>query len=80
VTASTARPERRARPLGLVERLEEHLRPAGEIEKFFQYLNKPFRMAVLPQPRWLTGNFAESYQVVRLPLAGSGLVNIPGLG
>lgn len=66
-------------PSALVGRLEEHLRPAGHLEKFFQYLNRPFRMAVLPQPRWLTGNFMEA-QVVRLGVKGSGLVNVFGLG
>ncbi|HXJ92636.1 MAG TPA: hypothetical protein VMT20_07110 [Terriglobia bacterium] len=45
--------------------------------RMLQMLNNPFRMAVLAQPRWLTGNFIEPY-FVRLPLSGSG-VNIPGL-
>lgn len=75
-------PDKRARnvvlvPTELIERLDAHLRPAGTIEKFFQYVNKPFRMAVLPQPRWLTGNFGEAY-VIRLPMVGSG-INVPGL-
>ena len=64
-------------PAKKVEQLEKHLRPAGQIEKFFQLLNKPFRMAVLPQPRWLTGNFVEPY-IVRLTINGSGL-NVFGL-
>ncbi len=45
--------------------------------RMLQMLNNPFRMAVLAQPKWLTGNFVEPY-FVRLPLSGSG-VNIPGL-
>jgi hypothetical protein len=64
-------------PAATVERLERHLRPAGEIEKFFQWMNRPFRMAVLPQPRWLTGNFVEPY-LVRLTTTGSG-INVFGL-
>jgi hypothetical protein len=62
----------------LVHRLEQHVRPAGEIEKLFQYANRAFRLAVLPQDRWLTGNFFENF-IVRLGVKGSGLVNIPGL-
>jgi hypothetical protein len=65
-------------PKTLIDQLEKHLRPAGELERMLQMLNKPFRMAVLPQPRWLTGNFVEPY-LIRLPTVGSGLVNIPGL-
>lgn len=64
-------------PTELVERLDEHLRPAGAVEKFFQWLNRPFRLAVLPTPRWALGNFVEAY-LVRLPTVGSG-VNVPGL-
>ena len=41
-------------------------------------LNRPFRLAVLAQPRWLTGNFVEPY-FVRLPTVGSGVVNVPGM-
>jgi hypothetical protein len=63
----------------LVKRLEDHLKPAGEIERFLQMLNRPFRFAVLAQPRWLVGNFVEPY-LVRLPTAGSGAVNVFGLG
>jgi hypothetical protein len=63
----------------LVDRLEQHLRPAGEIERFVQMLNRPFRFAVLAQPRWLTGNFVEPY-LVRLPTVGSGAINVFGLG
>jgi hypothetical protein len=60
-----------------IDRQLKHLQPAGEIFKGFQILNAPFRMAVLPQPRWLTGNFFEPY-VVRLTLSGAGL-NLPGM-
>lgn len=59
--------------------LDTHLRqlkPPGEAERAAQMLNAPFRMAVLPQPRWLTGNILEPY-VVRLPLSGAG-INLPG--
>ncbi len=56
--------------------LMRHLKPAGEAEKLLQLLNGPFRMAVLPQPKWLTGNILEPY-VVRLPFSGAG-INIPG--
>jgi len=63
-------------PKTQVDTLMRHLKPAGEFEKTVQLLNAPFRMAVLPQPRWLAGNFLEPY-MVRLPLSGAG-VNIPG--
>lgn len=53
-----------------------HLAPAGEAERMAQLLNEPFRMAVLPQPRWLTGNVLEPH-LVRLPLSGAG-INLPG--
>lgn len=62
----------------LIDRMNAHLRPAGQLERLLQWMNKPFRMAVLPQFRWLAGNFIEPY-LVRLPTKGSGLVNIPGL-
>lgn len=65
-------------PAELHDRLMEHLKPAGSLERVVQYLNVPFRMAVLPQPRWLTGNFVEPY-AVRLATIGSGVVNIPGM-
>jgi len=65
-------------PAALVKRLEDHLAPAGEIEKFLQMVNRPFRFAVLAQPRWLTGNFVEPY-LVRLPTVGSGAINVPGM-
>lgn len=65
-------------PAELVEQLERHVRPAGPLLRFLQTLNRPFRMAVLPQPRWLTGNFVEPF-LVRLPLSGSGVVNLPGM-
>lgn len=64
-------------PAHQVNQLERQLRPAGEIEKAIQLMNGPFRMAVLPQPRWLTGNFIEPF-FVRMPLSGSG-ANLPGL-
>jgi hypothetical protein len=66
-------------PTTLVKQLEAHLRPAGEIQKLFQMLNRPFRFAVLAQPRWLAGNFIEPY-FVRLPAAGSGAINVFGMG
>lgn len=66
-------------PTELVDRLNEHLAVGnGTVERFFQYLNKPFRYAVLPTPHWLGQNFAESF-LVRLPTKGSGLINVPGL-
>lgn len=58
-------------------RLVKHVAPASEIEKAVQMLNAPFRMAVLPQPRWIAGNFIEPY-LVRLPVKGAG-INLPGL-
>jgi hypothetical protein len=61
-----------------LNRLQRHLTPAGEVEKLAQMLNGPFRASVLAQPRWLAGNFIEPY-LVRLPMSGSGMVNIPGL-
>jgi hypothetical protein len=64
-------------PAAYVNRLQRHILPRGEISKFLQLLNAPFRMAVLPQPRWLTGNVMEPY-AVRLTLSGSG-VNVFGL-
>ena len=33
---------------------------------------------MLPQFRWLTSNFVEPY-LIRLPVEGSGLINIPGM-
>jgi hypothetical protein len=63
-------------PAARVEQLQRHLRPASEIEKFFQMLNKPFRFAVLAQPRWLFGNMAEP--TIRLTTVGSG-INVFGL-
>jgi hypothetical protein len=62
----------------LFDRLNDHLRPAGALQKFAQVLNRAFRYAVLPQFRWLTGNFVEPY-LVRLTTKGSG-VNVFGLG
>lgn len=74
--------DRRARnvvlmPLEEWNRLTEHAHSAGDIEKIVQMMNAPFRMAVLPQARWLTGNFVEP-MFVRLPLSGAG-INVPGL-
>lgn len=65
-------------PADYVQRLEKHLRPAGEITKLFQIINRPFRFAVLATNRWLFGNFVEPY-IVRLTVNGSGL-NVFGLG
>jgi hypothetical protein len=31
-------------PKDLFDQLNEHLKPAGPLEKFFQLLNRPFRM------------------------------------
>ena len=64
-------------PASYVERQIAHLAPAQGLERFFQVLNRPFRYAVLPQFRWLTGNFVEPY-IVRLTASGSGL-NVFGL-
>ena len=63
-------------PKHLHDALEAQLKPASGLGRFVQLLNAPFRMAVLPQPRWLTGNFIEPY-LIRLPLSGAG-VNLPG--
>lgn len=63
-------------PKHLHDALEAQLQPSSQLERSVQLLNGPFRMAVLPQPRWLTGNFIEPY-LVRLPLAGAG-INLPG--
>jgi hypothetical protein len=61
----------------MVNRLLKHVAPAGEIERMVQLINKPFRFAVLAQPRWLAGQFVEPY-LVRLPMYGSGII-LPGL-
>lgn len=63
-------------PKHQLDTLLQHLNPPGEAEKVAQLLNGPFRMAVLPQPRWLTGNFVEPH-IIRLPLSGAG-INLPG--
>lgn len=63
-------------PKGQWDQLMKHAAPSGEIEKLAQMLNEPFRMAVLPQLRWLTGNFVEP-MLVRLPLSGAGII-LPG--
>ena len=83
VTSPDAKGGARARNVVLVkqeyiDRLTRHLQPAGSIQKFLQMLNRPFRFAVLAQPRWLVGNFVEPF-VVRLTVNGSGL-NVFGLG
>jgi hypothetical protein len=65
-------------PTKFVETLNRNLQPAGAIQRFLQYINKPFRFAVLAQPRWLTGNFVEPY-LIRLPTIGSGPINLPGM-
>jgi hypothetical protein len=65
-------------PKPVVDQLLKHLRPAGSVEKFFQAINPAFRLAVLPQFRWLTGNIVEPY-LIRLPVEGSGVINLPGM-
>jgi hypothetical protein len=64
-------------PAARIEQHARHLQRTGDIEKFFQMLNRPFRFAVLAQPRWLAGNFLEPF-IVRLTTVGSG-VNVFGL-
>lgn len=64
-------------PAPLLNQIQAHLKPVGGGTKLLRLMNAPFRMAVLPQPKWLTGNFVEPY-FVRLPLSGSG-INVPGL-
>lgn len=64
-------------PSRMVDRLAEHVAPAGGTERFFQLLNRPFRFAVLAQPKWIAGNFIEPF-FVRLPTRGSGIF-LPGL-
>lgn len=61
----------------LVKRLGQHLTPSGSLKRFGQILNRAFRYAVLPQPRWLAGNFIEPL-LVRMPGVGSG-INVFGL-
>lgn len=61
-----------------LNQLQKHLTPAGDLEKMAQALNVPFRFSVLAQPRWLTGNFVEPF-LIRLPVIGSGLINLPGM-
>lgn len=63
-------------PKHLHDALMAQLQPSSQLERSVQLLNGPFRMAVLPQPRWLTGNFIEPY-LIRLPLSGAG-INLPG--
>jgi hypothetical protein len=62
----------------LIDRLESHLRPSSSVMKFAQITNRAFRYAVLPQPRWVVGNFFEP-MFVRMPGVGSG-INVFGLG
>jgi hypothetical protein len=62
----------------LVQRLQDHLKPSTSAGKFGQIVNRAFRYAVLPQPRWVVGNFFEPL-VVRMPGVGSG-INVFGLG
>lgn len=66
-------------PKAQVDEMVKQLSPAGDARKWLQLMNTAFRYSVLPQPRWLVGNFVEPY-LIRLPLSGSGLVNLPGLG
>ena len=63
-------------PKTYVDQLADHAQPAGKVERMVQMLNRPFRMAVLPQPRWIAGNVAEP-GLVRLPLKGGGVI-LPG--
>lgn len=63
-------------PAAHVQTLLDHLSSPKDTERLLQMLNGPFRMSVLPQPRWLMGNFIEPY-MVRLPLSGAG-INLPG--
>jgi hypothetical protein len=62
----------------LYDRMNEHLKPSGPLMRAAQVLNRAFRWSVLPQMRWLTGNFVEPY-IFRLTAHGSG-INIAGLG
>jgi hypothetical protein len=77
------RREGRPRNVGLMsghlyDRMNEHLKPSGPLMRAAQVLNRAFRWTVLPQMRWLTGNFVEPY-IVRLTAHGSG-INVAGLG
>ena len=64
-------------PKRMMARFEQHLAPPGDLQRFIQGINRAFRYAVLPQPRWLAGNFIEPF-FVRLPAVGSGAF-LPGL-
>lgn len=64
-------------PARMMRRMEQQLAPANDFVRFLQGINRAFRYAVLPQPRWLTGNFVEPF-FVRLPAVGSGAF-LPGL-
>jgi hypothetical protein len=61
----------------LAKRLQQHLGAAGPLRKFGQIINRAFRYAVLPQPRWMAGNFIEP-MLVRMPGVASG-VNVFGM-
>lgn len=65
-------------PTRYAQRLRDQAAPVSKGVRVGQLLNTPFRLAVLPQLRWLTGNFIEPY-LVRMPLAGGGLLNMPGM-
>jgi len=61
----------------MMDTMRAHLTPRGELTRWGNMLNRMFRYAVLPQPRWLTGNNVEP-MLVRMPGAGSG-VNVFGM-
>lgn len=65
-------------PGHLFDRHEALVAPKGQLVKAAQLVGGPFRIAVLAQPKWLTGDFVEP-QLIRLPIKGAGLVNIPGM-
>jgi hypothetical protein len=64
-------------PARMLKRLDEHLAPSKGLQRVLEFINRPFRFAVLAQPRWIAGNFIEP-MFVRLPAHGSG-VFLPGL-
>lgn len=61
----------------LVNRTLAHLKPSSTPGKMAQIANRAFRYAVLPQVKWVTGEFFEPL-IVRLTASGSG-VNVFGL-
>ena len=65
-------------PGHLFDRHEALVASKGQLVKAAQLVGGPFRIAVLAQPKWLTGDFVEP-QLIRLPIKGAGLVNIPGM-